>query len=106
MPVRRSPNAPPSRRFDEFWERYPAKQHSEEARAQWNALVSESDEPKVFACLDRYLAADRVARGVVQNPENWLSDQHRGGWSGDWPKKKLSQEEQVDSLLGQARAGL
>ena len=78
-------NHPPSNRFDDFWQRYPRKQRKDAACAEFISVVSADSEAAVFACLDRYLASDEVARNVVMNPDKWLYEQHRNAWAGDWP---------------------
>jgi hypothetical protein len=74
-----------SQRFAEFWERYPRKQRKDSACQLWLSVVTVADEAAVFACLDRYVASDEVARSVVTNPDKWLVEQHHGKWAGDWP---------------------
>ncbi len=79
-------NGQTSQKFEDFWTRYPRKQHRDAACMEWLSVVTVESEPQVFGCLSRYLASDEVARGAVQNPEKWLYEQHRDGWAGDWPK--------------------
>ncbi len=79
-------NGQTSQKFEDFWTRYPRKQHRDAACMEWLSVVTVESEPQVFDCLGRYLASDEVARGAVQNPEKWLMEQHRDGWAGDWPK--------------------
>ncbi len=53
---------------------------------EWLSVVTVESESQVFSCLARYLASDEVSRGAVANPEKWLMEQFRDGWTGDWPK--------------------
>ncbi len=78
-------NGQTSSLFNEFWERYPRKQHKDAACHEWVSVVDVDSEPLVFACLSRYLASDEVSRGAVANPEKWLMEQYRDGWAGTWP---------------------
>jgi uncharacterized protein YdaU (DUF1376 family) len=79
-----------SDRFEEFWESYPRKQRKDFACAQWVSVVTTENEAAVFDCLNRYLKSDEVARAVVMNPDKWLCEQHRNGWTGDWPAARVS----------------
>ena len=74
-------------RWEQFRERYPRKQHMNQAAQAYVSVVTGDNEPQVFACLERYLDSDEVARGVVQNPEKWLFEQAADGWAGKWPAK-------------------
>jgi hypothetical protein len=91
-------NAKSSARFEEFWEKYPRRQHKSAAAMQFVSLVTIESEAAVFACLDRYLASDEVARGVLTNPETWLSKQYQDGWTGEWPAAKHEGEYEEDPL--------
>jgi hypothetical protein len=88
------------RHFEAFWDRYPRKQRRDFACSQYLSLVTAAIEEQVFVCLGRYLLSDEVARGVIQNPDKWLYEQHRNNWAGDWPKvrdpPKSRQQESVD----------
>ena len=42
----------------------------------------------MFDCFQRYLKSDEVYRDVITNPDNWLFEQSRNSWAGDWPKKE------------------
>jgi hypothetical protein len=77
-------NGTVSPRFEEFWDRYPRKQHKDAAGMAWVSAVTAENDAAVFACLDRYLSSDEVSRNVVMNPEKWLYEQSRDGFTGDW----------------------
>ena len=77
--------ARPSMRFEEWWERYPLKNGKNVAAGVWIGIVTIDNENAVFACLERYLASDHVARGIVMRPNNWLHDCSRDGWASEWP---------------------
>ena len=87
-----SDESKPSERFEEFWARYPRKQHKIQAGQAWVSVVTLSNEHLVFACLDRYLASDEVARGVIMNPEKWLMEQAADHWSGTWPAAHIGND--------------
>jgi hypothetical protein len=93
-------NEATGKHFEAFWDRYPRKQRRDFACSQYLSLVTAAIEEQVFACLGRYLLSDEVARGVVQNPDKWLYEQHRNKWAGDWPKvrdpPKSRQQESIE----------
>jgi hypothetical protein len=74
-----------SQRFEEAWGRWPLKQRKQLAIQMWLSLVTVDNEPKVFACLDRFLASDQAARGVIGYFGNWLEQQYQDHWDGEWP---------------------
>lgn len=111
--VRRAPTAsettkPPSQHFEEWWTRWVEitglNQHKDEAARAWVSVVKAADEEQVSQCLERYAASDRVARQVIQNPENWIFEQARNRWQGGWPRKRplssheTKQQQSVDEL--------
>ena len=79
-------NGRTSQRFEEFWVRWPRKQHRDAAARVWVSVVSTDVEADMFACLGRFLASEQVSRAVIPNPENWLMEQSRDRWQGDWPQ--------------------
>lgn len=79
-------DGPISERFDEIWQRWPRKEQRDRALRDWLSFVTAANESSVMACAERYLASDEVARGVVKHLYNWLEQQHRDGWAGDWPR--------------------
>ncbi len=91
-----------SEKFEDFWKRYPRKQHRDAACMEWLSVVTVESEPRVFDCLARYLDSDEVSRGAVANPEKWLMEQHRDGWAGDWPKFAPRVQEQRETPLESA----
>jgi hypothetical protein len=94
------PEGKTSQRFAEFWDLYPRKQRKDFACMEWLSVVTVANECEVFACLERYLASDEVARGVVANPDKWLYEQHRNKWTGTWPARRARdsrQQEQADA---------
>ncbi len=95
-------NGQTSQRFDEFWDRYPRQQHRDAACQQWLSVVTIEVEPALFACLQRYLGSDEVARGAVANPEKWLHEQHRDSWAGNWPPARLTAPQRRESVTEQA----
>lgn len=76
-----------SQRFEELWKRWPRKEQRDRAFQDWLSFVTTDNEAGVIACADRYLSSDEVDRGVVKQLFNWLEQQHRDGWTGEWPKK-------------------
>jgi hypothetical protein len=95
-----------SERFEEFWNRYPRKQHRDAACHAWISVVTVDTEAAVESCLMRYLESDEVARGVCQNPENWLMEQHRDNWAGEWPKPRaapaMARKSNAERMLDEA----
>jgi hypothetical protein len=77
-----------NQRFDELWNRWPRKEQRDRAFQDWVSFVTEANEAAVMACADRYLGSDDVARNVVKQFYNWLEQQHRDNWGGDWPRQK------------------
>lgn len=77
-----------SNKFPTFWERWPLKQRRDEAARAWVSLVTVDTESEVFSCLSRFLASDQAGRGVVGYAHNWLQQQRRDNWRGDWPTAK------------------
>lgn len=74
-----------SQRFDEFWASWPMKRKRDEAARAWISVVTTENEAAVFVALERFLRSDACARGVVQLPANWIFEQARDGWAGEWP---------------------
>jgi len=74
-----------SGKFDLFWEKWPFRQRKQAAIQMWLSVVSREDEHKVFACLERFLASDQASRSIFGYADNWLANQHRDHWQGDWP---------------------
>lgn len=103
-PIAADLNGQTSQRFPEFWQRWPRKQHRDAACRLWISVVSVEDEAAVFGCLDRFLASEQAARAIIPNPENWLLEQSRDRWQGDWParaspatERKSRQQENADA---------
>ena len=82
---RQSPRAK-SQRFHEFIAPYPLKDDLAAAERMYLSRVKVADEKAAFACRDRYLASDRVARDVVMGPAKFIEQQSRNGWNGQWPR--------------------
>jgi hypothetical protein len=87
VPLASDQTAKPPGRWAEFQERYPRKQHLNQASQAYVSVVTADNESQVFACLDRYLDSDEVRRGVVANPDKWLFAQAADGWAGMWPAR-------------------
>lgn len=60
------------------------RQHEEEALRIWISIGADQCFGEVMECLERYGKSRDVANGAIFNPENWLMDQHRNAWKGDW----------------------
>jgi hypothetical protein len=82
-------DGPISQRFDELWQRWPRKEQRDRAFRDWLSFVATENESAVMACADRYLASDEVSRGVVKHLHNWLEQQYRDRWGGDWPAARV-----------------
>lgn len=105
-PIAADLNGHTSQRFEEFWQRWPRKQHRDQACRLWISVVSVEDESAVFGCLDRFLASEQAGRSVIPNPENWLMEQSRDRWQGDWPIRAAPQRESRSAMLDKALEGL
>jgi hypothetical protein len=83
-------NGQVSQRFDDLWQRWPRKEQRDRAARDWISLVTVENEAAAMACAERYLASKEVSEGIVKNPHNFLEQQHRDSWGGDWPKSRRS----------------
>lgn len=88
--VREISKAPIGGRFEEWISVYPRKADKDAAARAWISVVTSNDEAAAFACRDRYLASDEVSRGVVMEAANFIFQQGRNKWEGDWPKARDS----------------
>jgi hypothetical protein len=88
------PGKKPSQRFGECLRKYPRKAGIDAACQDWISCVTVETEDKAFACLDRYLASEDVARGCVMNlgttarDVGWIVKCFQDGWESDWPKAR------------------
>ena len=84
-------NCQTSQRFEEFWNRWPRQVEKDSAARDWCSVVTIEVEPKVFACLDNYLASSEAVRGCVpyagsnERKVGWIMKCHRDGWQCSWP---------------------
>ena len=84
-------NGQTSQRFDEFWSRYPRTVGKDSACRDWLSVALVVDEPKIFACLENYLASGDVARGAVMNAGStprgpgWIIVCFKEDWACRWP---------------------
>jgi len=83
----------------EFIGRYPLKKNLTAAERQFAKAVTLENRAAVFACLERYLASDQVRRGVVMNPDNWLSECGADNWRNDWPRPREPSKERRSEVL-------
>lgn len=72
--------------FSEFFAAFPEKSSRAKMQQAWDDVVHPEAVDLVKSCMERYLASDRVARGVVQAGDRWLREQAENGWQGDWPR--------------------
>lgn len=98
----------PLKRLDEFLAHYPDKSDPEATARAYAQFVTAATEDTCHACLARYNASDRVARNVVQRGRNWLEQQSRNGFHGQWEppptavkRKTASFEESVRKVLAE-----
>ena len=105
MPKAADLDGPTGQRFNEIWQRWPRKEHLRRASQDWISFVTVANESAVMACAERYLASGDVSRGAVMNLYNWLEQQHRDGWAGEWPPPPMSKEQrkqaESDALWGE-----
>ena len=71
--------------------------------------MTEENEAQVFACLERYLASELVARASVKSPNNWLHDCARDNWNSKWPPAVKSnngsaKQKQIASVFDELEA--
>lgn len=98
---------PALKRLDEFLARYPDKSDPEATARAYARCVTPATEDACHACLARYNASDRVARNVVQRGRNWLDQQSRNGFHGEWAgpppvqRKTVGFEESVTRVLAE-----
>jgi len=95
-------NGQSSQRGGEFVALYPDKSDQASTARMFMSVVTKANEDAVFACLHRYLASDRVFRGVLLPGWKWLRQQSDNGWNGQWsppmaiqPKRSLTPTEQL-----------
>jgi hypothetical protein len=66
-----------------------------QAARAWTCYVSIDDEQKAFDCLERYGASGEVSRGIVRNPDKFISEESENGWKSKWqgpPKTKQQRD--------------
>jgi preprotein translocase subunit SecD len=84
-----------SARFGEVYGRWPLRTNEKADRSAWHETVAVTDEPKVFAAIERYLDSQVVSDGRVTSFANWLRQQKDMNWEGVWPARKRSVWESV-----------
>lgn|GEM_PF-5425218 len=74
--------------FAAFWARWceltKRKQRESFACQAWVSVVEFETQVDAMACLERYGVSDEVRRGIVKNPDNWIYEQARDGFTGEW----------------------
>lgn len=93
MPRAADMTNPPSDRFDEAWRLWPLKVERDAAAQAWLSVVDATVEERVLACMQRFLNSGQAKRGVIPKFANWLFQQHRDGWAGEWPEAPTPQAE-------------
>jgi hypothetical protein len=69
------------------WSHVKGTNHRKQAFTAWLTIVREAHLPDVYACTASYLAGlENPAKGY--NPENFLRDQARDGFTARWPPKR------------------
>lgn len=84
-------------RWIEPWERVA---DMDSACRMWTSTVTPDTLEAAFACRDRYLVSDEVARGAWTEPWKFIRDQSRNGWSGKWPRARESATSRPESQPG------
>ena len=79
----------PSKRFEEWWAKYPRKVGKESALHSWCFCVNADNEAQVFACLERYLDSEESTRAPA-GAAKWLNQQSADQWAGLWPARNGS----------------
>lgn len=74
------------------------RQHESDALGAWIDKVVPGQESAVMACLERYGASEEISRAVVTNPDKWLYEQSKDGWTGEWPPARASPKTPVEKL--------
>lgn len=72
-------------RFDEWIAPWSRCADLRSASQNWLSRVTAETIDDAFACRDRYLASEEVARGVIMEPWKFIRTQADCGWSGKWP---------------------
>jgi hypothetical protein len=85
-------------RFNEWIAPWSRNGDPDMAARLWISLVYPEHQDAAFACRDRYLASDEVARGIVMDPHNFISKQAHSGWSGKWPSGKSISNAKSEAL--------
>ena len=78
-------DGPPSKRWPEFWAKYPRKVNADAGCRAFMSVVTAANEERMFACLERYLASDESRRATMA-ADNWLFRCNRDDWLSDWPR--------------------
>ena len=71
--------------FEALWGRWPAKADKARAAQMWLSVVTPDNLAAVKACAERYLSSAQAASvRYCAEMGNWLDQQFRNGWSGEW----------------------
>lgn len=71
-----------------------------EAEAAWKRWVKSADLVAVLACSQSYFSSDKVARGIVMHPDNWIARQAANGWKSRWAPAKAKLDKSFAASVG------
>lgn len=93
------------KRIEEFIRNYPHRSDPDRTRSEYIDSNTADSEDACHACLARYLASDQVHRGITMTGPNWLKQQKRNNWAGDWarPRSNRSLQERADDYARRRR---
>lgn len=78
-------------RFQEWLRPWPRVPNEERTLHMFVFCWTPENDANMFACRDRYLRSDEVGRGIVMNPDNFLSEQKENNWNGKWQTSAKSE---------------
>lgn len=82
-------------RFPDFIAPFPRCADEKSAFQNWISRVTPETVDAAFACRDRYLVSDEVARGVITEPWKFIVKQADNGWSGKWQTARANSGRQA-----------
>lgn len=68
--------------FADFWRAYPKQEEEAAARRAWSRVASAENVDAIILGVEAYAQTDRVRRGFVKLPANWLADR---SWESSGP---------------------
>jgi hypothetical protein len=95
--------APDPSGFGYFWTAWVRATGSSDrepaSKTAWHKATKPEMKSAISACLASYAASDKVARGVIMNPDNWIIRQAAGGWKARWSPARRTRGERIEDNL-------